>query len=138
MNNENLIPTNRRTKEEAREIGRGGGIASGKARREKKLFREYLEVAFAAVMRGEDGTDIKNPLTGKKMTLKESSMIKLAASAAKGNIKAIEQAARLLGEWEQNITVKADITAKGEVALGFDPQQAIRDLYSEKKGGEDE
>ena len=39
---ENLIPTNRRTKEEARELGRKGGIASGKARRERKTLKDEL------------------------------------------------------------------------------------------------
>jgi hypothetical protein len=38
---ENLIPTNKRSKAEVREIGRKGGVASGKARREKKLLSEF-------------------------------------------------------------------------------------------------
>jgi hypothetical protein len=42
---ENLIPANRRTKEEARELGRRGGVASGEARRKKKYFKEiYAEM----------------------------------------------------------------------------------------------
>lgn len=39
---ENLIPTNKRTKEEARELGRKGGIASGVARRERKTLKDEL------------------------------------------------------------------------------------------------
>lgn len=42
-NAENLKPQNKRTKSEQREIARAGGIASGKARREKKWFREEIE-----------------------------------------------------------------------------------------------
>ena len=38
---ENLIPQNKRTKAEQREIARKGGVASGKARREKKLLSEF-------------------------------------------------------------------------------------------------
>lgn len=45
----NLIPFSERTKEEARENGRKGGIASGAARRRKKSLREaadlYLSMA---------------------------------------------------------------------------------------------
>ena len=42
---ENLIPANKRTKEEARELGRRGGVASGEARRKKKYFKEiYAEM----------------------------------------------------------------------------------------------
>jgi hypothetical protein len=40
--NDNLIPQNKRTKEEQREIARKGGIASGKARKERKTLKEEL------------------------------------------------------------------------------------------------
>lgn len=43
MNEENLIPISERSPEEVREMGRKGGIASGQARREKKLFKEAIE-----------------------------------------------------------------------------------------------
>ena len=43
MNEENLIPMNERSESEVRELGRKGGIASGKARREKKIFKEAIE-----------------------------------------------------------------------------------------------
>lgn len=39
----NLIPQNKRTKEEQREIARMGGIASGQARREKKATQKILQ-----------------------------------------------------------------------------------------------
>ena len=42
MNEENLIPMNERSKDEVREIGKKGGIASGEARRRKKTLREEL------------------------------------------------------------------------------------------------
>lgn len=42
MNNSNLIPADQRTKDEARENGRKGGIASGQARREKKLLKKSI------------------------------------------------------------------------------------------------
>ena len=41
--NKNLIPQSERTKDEQREIARMGGIASGKARREKKTIQKILE-----------------------------------------------------------------------------------------------
>jgi hypothetical protein len=44
MSAEDLIPMNQRSLDEAKELGRQGGIASGKARREKKVIRElYFE-----------------------------------------------------------------------------------------------
>ena len=39
---ENLIPCDKRSKEEARELGRKGGIASGIARRERKTLKDEL------------------------------------------------------------------------------------------------
>lgn len=41
------------TTEEAREIGRKGGIASGKARRERKKFKEDLITALATMKDGK-------------------------------------------------------------------------------------
>ena len=37
---ENLIPTNKRSKEEARELGKKGGQASGVARRKKIMMKD--------------------------------------------------------------------------------------------------
>lgn len=48
-----------RTKEEARERGRKGGIASGIARREKKTFRATLELLLDRKLDG-------SPLTGRE------------------------------------------------------------------------
>jgi len=43
-NPDKLIPTNRRSKQEASELGRKGGIKSGKVRHEKKLMSQiYAE-----------------------------------------------------------------------------------------------
>ena len=46
MNEDNLIPTSERSKDEVREIGRKGGIASGEARRRKKTLKEALIMAL--------------------------------------------------------------------------------------------
>lgn len=46
-NEENLKPTTKRTKSEAREIGKKGGIASGASRRRKKALRTALKEAVA-------------------------------------------------------------------------------------------
>ncbi len=41
---ENLIPISKRTKDEAREIGRKGGKASGAARRRKRSLKEAADL----------------------------------------------------------------------------------------------
>lgn len=55
MSNENLIPFNRLTEEEQKELARKGGIASGEARRRKKTLRELAEII------GEKTITIKQP-----------------------------------------------------------------------------
>jgi len=45
---DNLIPTNKRTKEELRVITRNGGIASGEARRKKKTIKEAIKAMLEA------------------------------------------------------------------------------------------
>ena len=67
----NLQPV--RTKEEARERGRRGGIASGESRREKRTLRQCLEILLESpAPEGHDGDNreamsaalIKRALTG--------------------------------------------------------------------------
>lgn len=64
--NENLIPTNKRSKDEARELGRKGGIASGKARREKADFKKQCQIWMETeVTRDKQG----NPVTGAELMI---------------------------------------------------------------------
>jgi len=61
-----LIPANKRSKEEASELGRKGGIASGVARREKKklstIYGEMLAGKYEVTINGEkqklDGAEL--------------------------------------------------------------------------------
>lgn len=57
--NENLIPASARSKEEARELGRKGGIASGESRRKRKGMKESFETLFAMETTGK----LKSALT---------------------------------------------------------------------------
>ena len=78
MNQENLISFKERTEEEQREIAKQGGIASGKARREKKLFKEAIE---------------------KKLGKSLDSMVEaMIAQAQNGNVQAITFLRDTIGE----------------------------------------
>jgi len=84
VNNKNLIPQNRRTKSEQREIAKKGGIASVKARREKKLMSAIL-ADYLARQKGYDSFDkyINNVLRrGDSSTV---SMIKTFADVIEGS-----------------------------------------------------
>lgn len=78
-NKENLKPV--RSKSEARERGRKGGIASGEARRQKKNLREALEILLE-----REWTDKK----GQTATGTEAITLKLFEKAMKGDLRAYE------------------------------------------------
>lgn len=75
----NLIPLTERSKEEQKEIRKKGGIASGKARREKADLKKQLQVWLES----DVAIDKKgNPLTGAEL------MVQVAAKEMKsGNAK---------------------------------------------------
>lgn len=63
MNDENLIPQNKRTKSERREIARAGGIASGKARKERADKKAaLLAILNTEPLSPEDEEDISRRL----------------------------------------------------------------------------
>lgn len=77
---ENLIPQNRRTKEEQRAIASQGGKASAKARREKKLmshiYAEFLAEKFEIII-----DDKVVSLTGEKLVNSVVKQILVAGGA---------------------------------------------------------
>lgn len=91
-NDENLIPMNRRTKSEQREIASKGGKASGEARRKKRDMRQAAEMLLNMPVSSKQST-MKATLTalGIKEEDMDYSMGVLAAmlvQAANGNVKA--------------------------------------------------
>lgn len=104
MNEQNLISQDKRTKSEQREIAKQGGIASGKARREKKAMRELLEDALAKVIKSK---------SGEQATKKEVASIRIADGMANGDPKMLEIGLKILGDFTQ----KQEIEIKGEQPL---------------------
>ena len=90
---ENLKPV--RTKSEARERGKKGGIASGKARREKKAMKETLETLLQMPLKSGKAVDLDKikdiaALKGKNITVQEAIMLAQIQKAIKGDTKAAE------------------------------------------------
>lgn len=73
---ENLIPTNRRSKEEARELGRIGGQKSGQVRREKKMLKQLCEERLLKKM--ANGETLQDNLITKAESLVFSKKAKLS------------------------------------------------------------
>lgn len=99
--NKNLIPQSERTKEEQREIARMGGIASGKARREKQKTQQIL--ADLVSIKNKDLATFQKE--AKKMGLDGDisihelfTMVCLLNSVKSGNLGDLERLSKLLGE----------------------------------------
>lgn len=92
---DNLIPQSKRTKEEQRAIAKKGGIASGKARREKKAMRETLDILLSMPMKSGKYTDVEAiqsfaEIKGKNINVQEAMIISMLQKAMKGDVKAAE------------------------------------------------
>lgn len=90
---DNLNPV--RSEDEARERGRQGGIASGKARREKKAMKETLETLLSMPLKNGKAADIDKiksiaALKGKNITVQEAILLAQIQKALRGDTKAAE------------------------------------------------
>lgn len=102
LNPQNLQPV--RTKEEARERGRQGGIASGKARRERKTMRQL------ALELGDVAIDLQLPGGKKKKSTMAAAVVmgQYQSAIKKGNTKAAKFLAQLRGELEEKLNVTSN------------------------------
>lgn len=65
MNEQNLIPFNKRTENEQREYAKKGGQKSGEVRRQRKAMKEQMEMLLSLPfnLKDNDGNDIADMLT---------------------------------------------------------------------------
>ena len=101
-NEKNLIPLDKRGKEEAKRIRQAGQKAQKAAQRERKTFRQIAEVLLD--MEVTDSASIKKL---KKMGVDEGSMsyktlcmLGIIFEAQSGNVRAFEKLQELTGEIE--------------------------------------
>ena len=118
-NEKNLISNNKRTPSERRENARKAGIASGKARRERKTVQKILSEYL--------NDDIKNyttlAKTAKKVGISNEKSIKELVTAVciintleKGDVSSLEKLSHVLGEDKQDSN--KDVIAKLDKVLG--------------------
>ena len=98
-NEDNLIPANKRTEEELRQMTRNGGLASVKARREKKKLREMVEIF------GSLTVDKKNSRLMEDLGIDEEyhtrfmqGVVSLFSKANKGDVAAFNAIRDIIGE----------------------------------------
>ncbi len=126
----NLIPMNKRTKEEQKEITTMGGKASGKARKRKKNLKQCFKTLKDLEPSEQEKEEISNVL-GVPIDEIDSNEMVLAVSvynqARKGNIKAFETFNQMV--------YGADATTKEELKLKkqeFKMKKELHDLEMEK------
>lgn len=131
----NLIPMSRRSKNEAQEMGRKGGIASGEARRKKADFRRVLNQILTMdvpddVMR-KQLQDLG--LEGDMQTALNATMVRQALA---GSVKAAEYVAKYSGQAatteREDRAQDADIRAKEAAAQVREEQAATLKREREK------
>ena len=103
MAKEDLIPQSERTKEEQKEIARKGGIASGKARREKRDLQYFARMVLDEIITDKKGNEIPTRYAMLKSVLKK--VLK------DGDVKAYKAIAETADEMPRN---KLDITSDGK------------------------
>lgn len=119
-NEKNLIPFNKRTESEQREIAQQGGIASGKARRRKRSMREAADYYLAlpetdrrrvnALLRDEvDPEDVDNQM---------SVVMGMAEAAKRGDARAANVLLKMLGEDNPPDDTAADTLERARELLG--------------------
>lgn len=121
MAKEDLIPMSERTKAEQKKIATMGGVASGKARREKATMRKTLEMLL----------EEKN---SKGKTYKELATLGLLKGAINGNASNYRTILETLGELAEGNNTTTP-TLKIEVS---DNSKLEKVLYEENRSGKDD
>ena len=120
-NEQNLKPV--KTKKEARARGKNGGIASGKVRREKKKFKETLELLLSMAMKNGADVSVEDiqsfaDLNGKNITVQDAILIAQVEKAMTGDTKAAEYVRDTVGE-NPSVKLEADVDMDLNVNIDY-------------------
>ena len=127
----NLNPV--RSKEEAREKGRKGGIASGEVRREKKKMKEQIEMILSLPTKNTEAKEFIKSLGVKANEIDNQMVIvvEMISKAMKGDTKAFELIRDIIGESpnnEQKPSKEGSLIEKYR-AMGDEELQEIVEKY---------
>lgn len=120
MNNQNLHPLVA-GEERTRESGRKGGIASGKVKKERKLWRDiFIALMSSPVVQKKQLAEIREKFKnlGRKVTFQELLAIKVFQLAMRGDLKAAELIIdRMDGKAKETVTqtnINLDLPQKAD------------------------
>ncbi len=114
-----------RSGRQAAENGRKGGIASAKAKREKKALKETLEELLAMPLKNGKQANLENiksiaAVKGKNISMQEAIMIAMLNKAARGDVRAAEYVRDTIGQKpdsKMNIDMTLPVLFEGEDEL---------------------
>lgn len=115
--------------DEAREMGRKGGKASGKARREKKTAKEIMSYLLRLPIdagKPKDKFRSLKDIKGKNITALTAGLVNLTKDVMQGDKKAIELALRISGEMVEQIQVNTTDEAIEELKAILDEPEGER------------
>lgn len=124
----NLVPINKRTKNEQRKITQKGGVASGKARRQKKALRAALKEAVAMQLKDlppdlQRGIMKAAKIKDRELSVSDAILGSIVRAACGGNSQMMkllldtigESADTRMKERELKLKEKAVVTLKDHV-----------------------
>lgn len=133
-NEENLKPFNKRSVNEAREMGKKGGKASGRARRKKKTMQDLMKATLALALK-KDGkiTDAEIEqslpgLAGQNMSVMQALVLAQVKKGLEGDGNAFDRIMELVGEK----------VSKQEITLNTNPYTSLSDAELKKLAELDE
>jgi hypothetical protein len=104
VNDENLIPLNKRTKSEKREIAKKGGKRSGEVRREQKTYREMAKAMLSATITDENMLNELKAYGLSETDIKAYTLLGMIKASANGSHNAFDRLMELTGEASQTTT----------------------------------
>lgn len=104
MNNENLIPLNKRTQRERKEIARKGAIATNKKKAEQKTYRDMAKAMLSATITDENILNELQAYGLSETDVKAYTLLGMIKASANGSHNAFDRLMMLVGEETQTTT----------------------------------
>ena len=101
MNDENLIPLNKRPQRERKEIARKGAIATNKKKAEQKTYREMAKAMLSATITDENILNELKAYGLSETDVKAYTLLGMIKASGNGSHNAFDRLMELIGEKEQ-------------------------------------
>lgn len=118
--NDNLKPFSERSVDEARELGRKGGKASGEVRRKKADLKQAISIVLSSEVPSSKMAKTLKEM-GYENTNEMAMVLSMTQKAIKGDVKA--------ASWISNIIQPAKVEHEVEMSVGVDEKRKVAEEY---------